>query len=124
MHSVALCETMLAWSEDEESACERGYYLALQVPFYSFKSASANVSSSQTHEMLYNELLTWRGECSKHCRGNVCPKCNKLTHFVCALPKQDFENSPPRLDCYVYKNLRLPMRPGDKRAATNRPNRS
>jgi hypothetical protein len=115
---------MLAWSEDEESAYECGYYLSLQGPFYSFKSASANVSSSQTHETLCNELLTWRGECSKHCRGSARPKRNKPTHFVCALPKQDFENSPWRLDCSVYKNLRLPMRPGDTRAATIWPNRS
>lgn len=114
---------MLAWSEDEESAYECGYYLALQVPFYSFKSVSA-MSSSQTHEMFCNELLTWRGECSKHWKSKVCPKCNKLTHFVCASPKQDFENSPWRLDCSVSKNLRLPMRPGDKRAGTRRPNGS
>lgn len=63
IHSVTQYETMLAWSEDEGSAYECGYYLALQGPFYSFKSASANVGSSQTHEMLCNELLTWRGEC-------------------------------------------------------------
>lgn len=54
-------------------------------------------------------VLTWRGECSKHCRGNVYPKCNKLTDFVCALPKQDFENSPWRLEYFVCKNLSFHM---------------